>query len=67
MANTDFKVADIKLADWGRAEMTLAEKEMPGLDGTAPGVRHSPALKGRANFWLHPHDYPDRRAHRNPR
>jgi adenosylhomocysteinase len=25
------KVADIKLADWGRREITLAEKEMPGL------------------------------------
>ncbi|HYH36354.1 MAG TPA: adenosylhomocysteinase [Candidatus Saccharimonadales bacterium] len=27
----DYKVKDIKLADWGRAEITLAEKEMPGL------------------------------------
>ncbi len=27
----DYKVADIKLAEWGRAEITLAEKEMPGL------------------------------------
>jgi len=25
------KVADIALADWGRAEMKLAENEMPGL------------------------------------
>jgi adenosylhomocysteinase len=29
--NTDFKVADIKLADWGRREIEIAEKEMPGL------------------------------------
>jgi adenosylhomocysteinase len=28
---TDYKVADIKLADWGRKEITIAEKEMPGL------------------------------------
>ena len=28
---TDYKVADIALADWGRKEITLAEKEMPGL------------------------------------
>src|SRR5499425_2689328 len=28
---TDFKVADLKLADWGRKEMTIAETEMPGL------------------------------------
>ncbi len=27
----DYKVADIKLADWGRKEIILAEKEMPGL------------------------------------
>src|ERR1700759_3502595 len=27
----DYKVKDIKLAEWGQAEITLAEKEMPGL------------------------------------
>ena len=27
----DFKVADLSLADWGRRELVLAEKEMPGL------------------------------------
>jgi adenosylhomocysteinase len=27
----DYKVADISLAEWGRKEITLAEKEMPGL------------------------------------
>jgi adenosylhomocysteinase len=26
-----YKVADIKLADWGRKEIEIAEKEMPGL------------------------------------
>ena len=31
MADTDYKVADIKLAGWGRTEIILAEKEMPGL------------------------------------
>ena len=31
MNNNDFKVADLSLADWGRKEITLAEKEMPGL------------------------------------
>ena len=29
--SVDFKVADMKLADWGRKEITVAEKEMPGL------------------------------------
>ncbi|MEZ4754664.1 MAG: adenosylhomocysteinase [Bdellovibrionota bacterium] len=28
---TDYKVADISLADWGRKEIDIAEKEMPGL------------------------------------
>jgi adenosylhomocysteinase len=27
----DFEVADLSLADWGRREIALAEKEMPGL------------------------------------
>ncbi|MEB3963463.1 adenosylhomocysteinase, partial [Streptomyces kunmingensis] len=30
-AFTDFKVADLSLADFGRKEITLAEHEMPGL------------------------------------
>jgi len=28
---TDYKVADISLADWGRKEVKIAETEMPGL------------------------------------
>jgi adenosylhomocysteinase len=28
---TDFRVADLKLADWGRKEMLIAESEMPAL------------------------------------
>jgi adenosylhomocysteinase len=28
---TDYKVADISLADWGRKEISIAEHEMPGL------------------------------------
>ena len=27
----DFKVKDLSLANWGREEIILAEKEMPGL------------------------------------
>lgn len=27
----DYKIADINLADWGRKEINIAEKEMPGL------------------------------------
>jgi len=28
---TDFKVADLDLAAWGRKEIAIAETEMPGL------------------------------------
>ena len=28
---TDYKVADLKLAEWGRKEISIAEAEMPGL------------------------------------
>ena len=28
---TDYKVADISLAEWGRKEIAIAETEMPGL------------------------------------
>jgi adenosylhomocysteinase len=28
---TDYKVADLSLADWGRKEISIAETEMPGL------------------------------------
>ena len=28
---TDYKVKNIKLADWGRKEINIAETEMPGL------------------------------------
>ena len=30
---TDYKVADLSLADWGRKEIELAEVEMPGPHG----------------------------------
>jgi adenosylhomocysteinase len=30
-ARTDYKVADLSLAEWGRKEIAIAESEMPGL------------------------------------
>lgn len=29
--NTDYKIADLSLAEWGRKEISIAEQEMPGL------------------------------------
>ena len=31
MENKDYKVANIDLAEWGNKEISIAEKEMPGL------------------------------------
>jgi len=31
VASTDYKVADMSLAEWGRKEIEIAENEMPGL------------------------------------
>lgn len=43
---TDYKVADITLADWGRKEITLAEKEMPGLMALRDEYKTAQPLKG---------------------
>jgi adenosylhomocysteinase len=42
----DYKVADIKLADWGRKEMTIAETEMPGLMAIRQEYESKKPLKG---------------------
>src|SRR5579884_3599803 len=47
MANTsDYKVKDIKLAEWGRQEIKLAESEMPGLMALREEYGASKPLKG---------------------
>ena len=43
---TDYKVADISLADWGRKEMTIAETEMPGLMALREKYGSEKPLKG---------------------
>src|SRR4051795_9389051 len=43
---TDYKVADIELADYGRKEIELAEHEMPGLMATRREFADSQPLKG---------------------
>ncbi len=42
----DYKVADISLADWGRKEIDIAEKEMPGLMATREKYGPQQPLKG---------------------
>ncbi len=43
---TDYHVADIKLADWGRKELDMAEIEMPGLMSTRAEYAKAQPLKG---------------------
>ena len=42
----DFKVADLELAGWGRQEIILAEKEMPGLMSLREEYAQQQPLKG---------------------
>jgi len=46
MSKPTYKVADIKLADWGRKEIVLAENEMPGLMAIRKKYGPSKPLKG---------------------
>jgi adenosylhomocysteinase len=46
MSKHDYVVADIKLAEWGRMELDMAEVEMPGLMSTRAEYEKSQPLKG---------------------
>ena len=43
---TDYKVANLSLADWGRKELHIAETEMPALMALREKYRESQPLKG---------------------
>ncbi|HEV2403194.1 MAG TPA: adenosylhomocysteinase [Candidatus Saccharimonadales bacterium] len=43
---SDYKIKDLQLAKWGRAEITLAEKEMPGLMSLRSEYRKRKPLRG---------------------
>src|SRR5205085_9110853 len=45
-AKQDFKVADISLADFGRKEISIAEREMPGLMAIREKYSKSKPLAG---------------------
>src|SRR5688572_3027904 len=46
MADKDYIVADISLADWGRKEIEIAETEMPGLMACREEFGEAKPLKG---------------------
>jgi len=43
---SDYKVADLSLADWGRKEISIAETEMPGLMALREEYGNDQPLKG---------------------
>ena len=56
---TDYKVADMSLAAWGRKELAIAEIEMPGLMAIRKEFAKTQPLKGAritgsllSNSWL---------------
>jgi len=47
-STSDFYVADLSLADWGRKEILIAETEMPGLMALLRNMRRSSRCAVRA-------------------
>lgn len=56
---TDYKVADISLAEFGRKEIRLAETEMPALMGLRKRYAAACTTCRRKNRRLYPHDHSD--------
>ncbi len=63
---TDFKVADLSLAEFGRKEITLAEHEMPGLMAIRKEYAEAQPLAGARVTGSPAHDGADRRPYRDP-
>ena len=53
MVNQDYKVKNIKLAEYGRKELDLAEHEMPGLMQCRKKYSGSPLKGKRVSGSLH--------------
>ncbi len=59
---TEYKVADLALADWGRKEISIAEHEMPGLMAIRNKYSAEKPLKGVRITGSLPHDHSNRGA-----
>ena len=55
-----YKVADITLADFGRKEIDLAEKEMPGLMALREKYGESKTVKRCPHYGVVAHDHSKR-------
>jgi adenosylhomocysteinase len=63
---SDYKVADMNLAEWGRKEIAIAETEMPGLMALREEFGKQQTADGSADRRLPAHDHPDGGADGNP-
>ena len=63
----DYKVADLSLAEFGRAEIKLAEHEMPGLMAMRAEFGDSKPLRGARIAGSLAHDHSDGRLDRDAR
>ena len=63
---TDYKVADIGLAEWGRKETAIAETEMPGLMAVREEYGAQSATGRCQDRRLPPHDGADGGADPHP-
>ena len=60
---SEYKVADITLADFGRKEIDIAEQEMPGLMSIRRKYAAGQASRWRPRDRFPAHDHSDRRPH----
>ncbi len=63
---TDYKIKDITLADFGRKEIEIAEKEMPGLMSLRDQVPGQQAPAGCQDHRFAAYDYSNGSTDRNP-
>lgn len=61
-----YKVKDLSQAEWGRQEIILAEKEMPGLMALRQEYKGKKTFGWRKNRRIPSHDDSDRGSDRNP-
>ena len=59
ITDSEYKVADMALADWGRKEITIAEHEMPGLMSIRNKYAAEKPLAGVRDDRLAAHDDSD--------
>lgn len=57
---SDYKVADMSLAEWGRKEIAIAETEMPGLMALRKKYAQEKPLQGLSDCRLPAYDHPNR-------